>query len=151
MKAYGKWMYRSTFSWPQHKLEVSGQPHTQPLYPQGKSPWYPLCRRLGGPKSRSRQHGEVKVLAPPELELRLLRPPARSQSLYWLSCPCSNHEVTNKLLKCGHTKLQLCTLQPYNSGISVTGIFSQFMIANLILSCHFWEEIRFYLNRHVNM
>jgi hypothetical protein len=24
-----------------------------PLYPQGKSPWYPLDRRLGGPQSRS--------------------------------------------------------------------------------------------------
>jgi len=23
------------------------------LYPQGKSPWYPLDRRLGGPHSRS--------------------------------------------------------------------------------------------------
>jgi len=21
----------------------------RPLYPQGKSPWFPLCRRLGGP------------------------------------------------------------------------------------------------------
>jgi hypothetical protein len=25
----------------------------RPLYPQGKSPWYPLDRRLGGPQSRS--------------------------------------------------------------------------------------------------
>jgi len=24
-----------------------------PLYPQGRSPWYPLARRLGGPQSRS--------------------------------------------------------------------------------------------------
>jgi hypothetical protein len=31
-------------------MEVSGQLH--PLYPQGKSPWYPLDRRLGGPQSR---------------------------------------------------------------------------------------------------
>jgi hypothetical protein len=26
---------------------------TRTLYPQGKSPWYPLDRRLGGPQSRS--------------------------------------------------------------------------------------------------
>jgi hypothetical protein len=27
------------------------------LYPQGKSPWYPLNRRLGGPQSRSWRSG----------------------------------------------------------------------------------------------
>jgi hypothetical protein len=37
---------------------VSFTPH--PLYPQGKSPLYPLDRRLGGPQSRSRRGGEEK-------------------------------------------------------------------------------------------
>jgi hypothetical protein len=32
----------------------------QPLYCQGKSPWYPLDRRLGGPQSGSGRSGEVK-------------------------------------------------------------------------------------------
>jgi len=32
----------------------------QPLYPQEKSPWYPLDRRLGGPQSRSGRGGEKK-------------------------------------------------------------------------------------------
>jgi len=32
----------------------------QPLYPQGKSPWYPLYRRLGGLQSRSGRGGEEK-------------------------------------------------------------------------------------------
>jgi hypothetical protein len=36
-----------------------------PLYPWGKSPWYPLDRRLGGPQSRSGRHGEEKILGPP--------------------------------------------------------------------------------------
>jgi hypothetical protein len=27
MKVYGEWMYRSTYSWPRHKLEMSGQLH----------------------------------------------------------------------------------------------------------------------------
>jgi hypothetical protein len=31
-----------------------------PLYPQGKSPWYPLDRRQGGPQSRSGHGGEEK-------------------------------------------------------------------------------------------
>jgi hypothetical protein len=30
------------------------------LYPQGKRPWYPLYRRLGGPQSRSGRGGEEK-------------------------------------------------------------------------------------------
>jgi hypothetical protein len=32
----------------------------RPLYPQRKSPWYPLDRRLGGPQSRSGRGGEEK-------------------------------------------------------------------------------------------
>jgi hypothetical protein len=31
-----------------------------PLYPQGKSPWYPLDRRLGGPQRRSWHSSEEK-------------------------------------------------------------------------------------------
>jgi hypothetical protein len=31
----------------------------RPLYPRGKSPRYPLGRRLDGPQSRSGRHGEV--------------------------------------------------------------------------------------------
>jgi hypothetical protein len=39
------------------------------LYPQGKSPWYPLDRRLGRPQSQSRCSGEKKNFQPlPELE-----------------------------------------------------------------------------------
>jgi hypothetical protein len=34
---WGEWMYRSTFSWPRHKLEVCGQT-PRPLYSQRKSP-----------------------------------------------------------------------------------------------------------------
>jgi hypothetical protein len=37
----------------------------RPLYPQGKSPWYPLDRRLGGPQSRSGRGGEEKNSQPP--------------------------------------------------------------------------------------
>jgi hypothetical protein len=41
-------------------MEVSGQLHALPLYPQRKSPWYPFDRRLGGPQSRSGRCGEEK-------------------------------------------------------------------------------------------
>jgi hypothetical protein len=34
-----------------------------PLYPRGKSPRYPLDRRLGGPQTRSERYGEEKNVA----------------------------------------------------------------------------------------
>jgi hypothetical protein len=37
----------------------------RPLYPQGKSIWYPLGRRLGGSQSRSGRGGEEKNSQPP--------------------------------------------------------------------------------------
>jgi hypothetical protein len=55
-------MYRPTFSWPRHKLKVSGQLQAPSALPPGKEPRYPLDRRLGGPQSRSGWHGEVKIL-----------------------------------------------------------------------------------------
>jgi len=53
-----KWRYSSTHSLTSELDEVSGQLHTP--HPQGKSPWYPLDRRLGGPQSRSESGGEGK-------------------------------------------------------------------------------------------
>jgi hypothetical protein len=38
----------------------------QPLYPQGKNPSYPLCRRLSGPQSLSELYGGKKILNPDE-------------------------------------------------------------------------------------
>jgi hypothetical protein len=57
----------------------------QPLYPQGKSPPYPLDRRLGGLQSRS-GHGveEKNSQPPPGIEPRSSDRPARNQSLYRL-------------------------------------------------------------------
>jgi hypothetical protein len=43
----------------------------RPLYPRGKSSWYPLDRRLGGPQSRSWHGGEEKNSQPlPAIEPR---------------------------------------------------------------------------------
>jgi hypothetical protein len=41
-------------------MEVSGQLHAWPLYPQGKSPQSPLDRRLGGHQNQSGHGGEEK-------------------------------------------------------------------------------------------
>jgi hypothetical protein len=41
-------------------MEVSGLFHALAALPQGKSPWYPMDRKLGGPQSQSRHGGEEK-------------------------------------------------------------------------------------------
>jgi hypothetical protein len=61
----------------------------RPLYPQGKSLWYPLDRRLGGPQSRSGRGGEEKISQTlPGIEPPVVQPVAQrcttelSQLLY---------------------------------------------------------------------
>jgi hypothetical protein len=44
--------------------------------PQGRSPQYPLDRRLGGPRSRSGRRGEEKNLAPAGNRNRAVQPVA---------------------------------------------------------------------------
>jgi hypothetical protein len=55
----------------------------RPLYPQGKSPWHTLDRKLGGPQSRSGRGGEEKN-SQPTPGIKPLNPdhPARSPVLY---------------------------------------------------------------------
>jgi hypothetical protein len=58
----------------------------RPIYPQGKSPWYPLDRRVGGPQSCSAHGGEEKNSQPPPgIEPQNPDRPARSPALYRLS------------------------------------------------------------------
>jgi hypothetical protein len=67
-------------------MEVSGQLHAPAALPQGKSPRYPLDRRLGGPQSRSGRGGEEKNSQPPQgIELQNPDRPAHSPALYGLS------------------------------------------------------------------
>jgi len=46
-------------------MEVSGKLHAPAALPQGKSPWYPVDRRLGGTQSRHGRGGEEKNSQPP--------------------------------------------------------------------------------------
>jgi hypothetical protein len=43
---------------------MSDQLHAPAALPQGKNPWYPLDRRLGGHQSRSEHGGEEKNFQP---------------------------------------------------------------------------------------
>jgi hypothetical protein len=66
------------------------------LYPHGKSRWYPLDRRLGGPQSRSGRGGEEKNSQPaPGLEPPIH--PARSPTVYHCAIPASPRYETGIL------------------------------------------------------
>jgi hypothetical protein len=64
----------------------------RPLYPQGKSPWYPLYRRLGGPQSRTRRGDEEKKFPTPA-GTRTPYLPARSPVLYHWAILAPTREV----------------------------------------------------------
>jgi hypothetical protein len=61
----------------------------RPLYPQRKSPWYPLDRTLGGPQSRSGRGGEEKNSQPlPGLEPPIIQRYTTELSWLTLSISC---------------------------------------------------------------
>jgi hypothetical protein len=92
LRRIGEWMYRFTFSWPRHCLELSGQ-SPRPLYPLGKRPRYPLDRRLGVPQNRSGWRGEEKILYP--TGTRTPTPQSSSHYTNYAIPPPSNAEVKN--------------------------------------------------------
>jgi hypothetical protein len=56
----GKWRYSSTHSLVSALNGGEWSASRSAALPQGRSPWYPLDRRLGGPQSRSGHGGEEK-------------------------------------------------------------------------------------------
>jgi hypothetical protein len=77
----------------------------RPLYPQGKSPWYTLDRRLGGPQNSLDDMEKRKFLALLGLELRPHDHPACRQSRYRKHYPSYTHTHTYPLhVRQGDTK-----------------------------------------------
>ena len=70
-------------------LELSGQFHASAALPPGKTARYPLCRRLGGPQSRSGRNGQDDKSLYPSWTGATIPPPSSPliYSLYWLSYP----------------------------------------------------------------
>jgi hypothetical protein len=64
MKAYWEWRFNSTHSLTSALDGNEWSAHAPAALPQGKGPWYPLDRRLGGPQSRSGRGGEEKNSQP---------------------------------------------------------------------------------------
>jgi hypothetical protein len=81
-------------------LGTSGLLHTPwPLYPQGKNPWYPFDRRVGGSQSRSGHcGGEEKDSHPlPGLEPPIFQPVAQRYTIELTQLLC-NHKQTVTIL-----------------------------------------------------
>jgi hypothetical protein len=67
----------------------------RPLYPQGKSPWYALDRRLGGPQSRSGRSDVEKNSQPlPGLEPPIIRPVAQRYTSRAIPAQNDNLRIT---------------------------------------------------------
>jgi hypothetical protein len=80
-------------------MEVSGQLHPPPLYVQGKSPWYPLGRKLGGPHRRSERGREEKnSQLLPGLEPPIIQPVAQR----YTTGQEDNIKIDRKALTHGH-------------------------------------------------
>jgi hypothetical protein len=108
MKAYRGWCIDPRVldpgtSW---RWVVSFTP--RPLYSLGKSPCYPLDRRLDEPRTGLDDVEKRKMLPLPGLELRTVVHLARSQSLYRLRCPGS-HTDFQIIGRTPHTYSYFCT------------------------------------------
>jgi hypothetical protein len=87
-------------------MEVSFQLHASATFPQGKSPLYPLERRLGGRQSRSERGSEEKNSQPlPGLEPPTIQPVAQSynaelsQLLVQIICQSNNETYFSDLIQ----------------------------------------------------
>jgi len=83
----GEWKCSSTYSSPQHQMEVNGQLHALTTLPPGKEPRFLLDRHLSGPQSWS-GHGnkEKNSQSLPGLILLIIQPIAQlyTTELSWL-------------------------------------------------------------------
>jgi hypothetical protein len=110
-------------------MEVSDQLHTWLLHLQGKSPWYPLDRRLGGLQSQSRHGGEEKKSQP----LLGLKPPIIKSvaqhcttELSWLPSETMYMEKTIAHLS------SLDTKTTHSDGVNI----SEIIYKSCVIQCH---------------
>jgi hypothetical protein len=137
-------MYRSTFSWPRHLMEVSGQLHAPVALPLGERA--PGIHWIGGwvnPRVGLDDWEKIKFLHLPRLEFRPLCRPARSQSLYRLRYPGSSvHEDKHWLnYSRGYelTEWQLVWEFTYKYGYKFTIVHLTLYQCN---GCNMWRQDR---------
>jgi hypothetical protein len=73
-------------------MEVSGQIYAPAASSQGRSPWYPFDRRLGGPQSRSGRGGKNRNSQPlPRLEPPIIQPVRSYCIVHKVSAKCKGY------------------------------------------------------------
>jgi hypothetical protein len=75
---------------------MNGYLHAPSALPQGKSPWYPLDRRLGGPQCWSERSGKEIISVPAKKWTLVTQPVTIPTELPW---PIATHRVLNLLTK----------------------------------------------------
>jgi hypothetical protein len=78
----------------------------RPLYPQGKSSWYPLDRRLGGPQSRSGRGEELHIHLLSGLEPPIIHP-ARKKVKVKLSLYLTKHHAMKAYWRSGGISVRI--------------------------------------------
>jgi hypothetical protein len=130
----GEQRYSPTHSRPRHWMEVSGLLHAPATLSLGKSPWYPLDRRLGGPQSRSGRGGEEKNFQPlPGLEPPIIQPAVQhfTTEIFWLGA----HEKCQSLYS-----VMLLRFETGTSGIQVWNIIATTVLPLPVVSLEFYPR-----------
>jgi hypothetical protein len=95
----GEWMYRLTFSWPRHELEVSDQLHSPASLPPAERA--PDVRWIGGwvdPRAGLDDVEKRKFLTLPGLEFRLLAVQPVDSCYTDYAIPAPNNWCVDKLV-----------------------------------------------------
>jgi hypothetical protein len=114
----------------------------RPLYPQGKSPWYPLNGRLGGTQSRSGRGGEKKNSQPlPRLEPSIIQLMAKRyttvsliSALYFSVSTCTCVHYCQHNVYISSIQIAQCSWKRPWAPASVCGLF------DMVLASPFYCE-----------
>jgi hypothetical protein len=115
---------------------VSDQLHAPAALPRGKSPQYPLVRRLGGPRAGLDDLEKRKVLTLPGLELQPLGRPARSQSLYRPRSSPHEMQADCKIIEQLYEQRWKSLLVSIQFSVLVKTAYIMFIVVSLVIFTH---------------
>jgi hypothetical protein len=105
-------MYRSRVLGPSTSWKLVVSLKHQLLYSQGKSPQYPMNRRLGRPNCWSGQYEEVRILDPARTQTPRLSSPQSVARLQYVACTIL--QVTALQYNCPAALISCCMFKSIN-------------------------------------